>query len=102
MKYKNLGLLIKSFLTGYRGEWDSICKGCGACCYQKNETDEGVIYIDFNSPCTYLDTYTNQCTVYENRFKICKDCSRLGARHALFARWLPPDCGYVETFRKEP
>lgn len=101
MKYKNLRFLIKSVLTGYRGEWDSLCSLCGACCYEKEEREDGVVYIDFDRPCTYLDTYTNRCTVYEKRFKVCRECSRLGARHALFATWLPPDCGYVKKFRTE-
>lgn len=86
-------------LTGYRGEWDSLCHGCGACCYEKEEGEDSVIFIDFDKPCPYLDVDSKLCTVYENRFKVCKECTRLGAWHALFARWLPPDCGYVKKFR---
>jgi len=50
---------------------------------------------------TFLDTYNNYCTVYSKRFKTCRHCSRLRIRHALFARWLPPDCGYVKKFRNQ-
>lgn len=96
---KNIGLLIKSVLTGYGKEWEDLCHGCGACCYEKEEGEDGVVYIDFHRPCPYLDEVTKRCTVYEKRFKVCKECSRLGARHALFASWLPPDCGYVKKFR---
>lgn len=102
MRVKNWGLLVRSFLSGYHGEWESICNNCGACCYEKIEGDSGTIYIDFDKPCFYLDTYNNCCTVYKKRFRKCRQCSRLGIRHALFARWLPPDCGYVRKFRKEP
>lgn len=99
MKFKNLGLLIRSVLTGYRGEWETLCNGCGSCCYEKNQQEDGTIYIDFDKPCPHLDTYSNNCSVYRKRFKVCRECSRLGAWHALYARWLPPDCGYVKKFR---
>jgi uncharacterized protein len=100
MKFKNIGFLIRSVLMAYRGEWESVCTNCGACCYEKTENEDGTIYIDFDKPCSYLDTYNQCCTVYRKRFRTCKECSRLGAWHALFARWLPPDCGYVRKFRK--
>lgn len=100
MKYKNIGFLLKSLLCGYSGEWERLCNNCGACCYEKEETEEGVIYIDFEKPCPYLDTFNHACRVYEKRFRVCRECSRLGVWHALFARWLPPDCGYVRKFRK--
>ncbi|MBI9100217.1 MAG: hypothetical protein JEY91_17175 [Spirochaetaceae bacterium] len=100
MKFKNIKLLVRSFLTGYRGEWEDICHNCGACCYEKSEEKNGTIIIDFDSPCSYLDTYNHCCTIYTDRFKKCKQCSRLGIWHALYARWLPPDCGYVRKFRK--
>ncbi|MDA3811927.1 MAG: hypothetical protein PF518_16540 [Spirochaetaceae bacterium] len=100
MKINNPGLLIKSFLLGYKGEWESICNNCGACCYQKTEDDNGIIFIDFDSPCSNLNTKNQRCIIYKDRFKRCKECSRLGFWHALFARWLPADCGYVKKFRK--
>lgn len=100
MRFKNIKFLLKTILTGYNKEWESLCNNCGACCYEKTEDDNGVILIDFDSPCIYLDTLNKRCTIYENRFSQFRQCSRLGVRHALFARWLPPDCGYVRKFRK--
>ena len=101
MKFKNLRLLIVSFLKGYKGEWETLCNNCGMCCYEKIEDENGIIIIDFNSPCPYLEIENNnRCSVYNDRFKKCPNCLRLSAKHALFARWLPPGCGYVEKFRK--
>ncbi len=100
MKIKNFKLLIKTILKGYRGEWETYCNNCGICCYEKVEKETGVIIIDFNSPCPYLDEENKNCSVYNNRFKECPNCSKLKIKHALFARWLPPGCGYVKKFRK--
>jgi len=92
--------------------WDSICRRCGLCCFEKHHTfrkspggktvpsASDRFYIDLDEPCAFLDTKSRLCSVYENRFKVCRDCGRLTVFHALFAGYLPRDCAYVEKFQK--
>jgi uncharacterized cysteine cluster protein YcgN (CxxCxxCC family) len=90
---------IRAWMRRRRERWDSICKQCGMCCYEKSITRTGEVIVRLNAPCRYLDPDTKRCTVYENRFAVCKDCKKLRFYHALFASYLPANCGYVERFR---
>ncbi|MCL2706290.1 MAG: hypothetical protein FWE72_08815 [Spirochaetaceae bacterium] len=78
--------------------WENLCHKCGICCFKK-KTIDGVCIIDFNAPCEYLDVESNLCFVYEKRFKKCDDCKRMTVFKALFADFLPDNCGYVEFFK---
>ena len=94
--------------------WDSICSGCGQCCCdkikmkkinKKKQTIAGTKCInrrwaiDFSSPCVYLDIETGGCSIYKERFTVCRNCIPLTIFHALFAGYLPPNCSYVKKFR---
>jgi uncharacterized cysteine cluster protein YcgN (CxxCxxCC family) len=81
-----------------RERWEALCRRCGHCCYQK-EIRGGRVLIDYDSPCMYLDESSGLCTVYETRFSRCGDCRRMTVFHAIFASYLPADCGYVRRFR---
>lgn len=105
MKFKRTGIAgIQRFLRRRRWRkrkrWDSYCNRCGICCYEKKWDHRGRMYIDFNTPCPFLDKEKNICTVFPRRFSLCADCSRVTLFHALFASYLPPSCGYVKRFRK--
>ena len=78
--------------------WDSLCKRCGICCYEKRWTPGGYV-TRMDAPCRYLDVTTKLCTVYENRFRVCRECRKMTIFHALFTTYLPETCGYVERFR---
>ena len=79
-------------------EWESICKKCGKCCYEKVDLGRGVIrYTD--EPCQYLDPDTNLCTVYEHRHEVEPDCISLTLELVRTLSWLPEDCAYVEYMR---
>ncbi|MBI9103358.1 MAG: YkgJ family cysteine cluster protein [Spirochaetales bacterium] len=92
--------------------WDNICLRCGLCCYEKhhtyrrpghNRTAPSVsprFYVDLTEPCPFLDEDSKLCMAYEERFKVCSDCGRLTLIHAVFAGYLPADCGYVRKFQK--
>jgi uncharacterized cysteine cluster protein YcgN (CxxCxxCC family) len=56
-------------------------------------------FIDYNRPCSYLDVETGGCLVYEERFRTCRSCIPMTVFHALFADYLPGNCGYVLKFR---
>ena len=81
-----------------RDWWDDICTRCGACCYRRDRV-AGELVVKEDQPCRFLDTDSNHCTVYTSRFQECDECSQVTLLHALFSRYLPDDCGYVEKFR---
>ena len=81
-----------------RDWWDDICTRCGACCYRR-EREAGELVVKKDQPCRFLDTDSNLCTVYTSRFKECAECRQVTLFHALFSRYLPDDCGYVDKFR---
>ena len=77
-------------------DWDSLCKRCGLCCFEKIEDERGNIFYT-QTPCRYLDVVSRQCVIYERRFFINPTCIKLTRELALTLRWLPSDCGYRET-----
>ena len=73
-------------------EWESRCRRCGRCCYEKIEYRGEVYYTDI--PCERLDPLTQLCTVYSERHRLRRGCVRLTPR--LITRGiLPADCPYV-------
>lgn len=40
------------------------------------------------------------CTVYDRRFEMCRECRRVTIFHALFDPGMPPQCGYVQYYRR--
>lgn len=94
-------VITRSVIAEYRkwrDNWDDLCARCGQCCYGHSYSF-GVIVTDFSDPCEYLDEETNLCRVYEDRFRVCKDCGNVNLIRALFYPFLPPTCAYVQTFR---
>ena len=81
-----------------RARWESLCRRCGMCCYEKERQGRTVI-TNLRKPCRYLDISSRQCTVYDRRFSLCAECGRMTVRHALFVSWLPAQCGYVQRYR---
>jgi uncharacterized cysteine cluster protein YcgN (CxxCxxCC family) len=75
-------------------EWETLCRGCGECCFEKIEDDNGTIFY-LMTACRYLDLESRQCRIYENRFIINPDCVKLTANLVPTLRWLPRDCGYL-------
>jgi len=89
---------IRAALARRSARWESLCRRCGLCCYEKERQGRSVV-TDFRRPCRYLDISTRRCTVYDHRFDACPQCGRMTVLHALFVKWLPPQCGYVQRFR---
>ena len=71
---------------------EALCRRCGRCCYEKLIIDGCVFTTD--TPCEYLDTLTNLCTIYPRRHKINPLCLTVeqGIRYGVF----PADCPYVK------
>jgi len=76
-------------------EWETLCRGCGECCFEKIEDERGTIFYTMKA-CRYLDVDTRQCRIYHNRFTINPECVKLTAELVPTLRWLPRDCGYVK------
>ena len=78
--------------------WEGLCNGCGLCCYEK-EFNEDLIFINMEKPCKFLDTCSNKCSIYSERFKINPHCKKVNLFQALFNPYLPGSCGYVKKVR---
>jgi hypothetical protein len=57
------------------------------------------VVTHFDRPCPHLDLALRQCTIYETRFQTCANCKKMTIWRAVFVRWLPPGCGYVQRYR---
>lgn len=80
-------------------DWEAICNQCGLCCHEKVVLDDALI-IDPDSPCSFFDTETRLCKVYEERFEKCPRCQKVGLKKAMFSPALPAGCGYVQWAEK--
>jgi len=80
-------------------EWENLCLGCGRCCFEKVEHDDGSVVVT-NQPCRFLDVATRRCKVYERRFEVCSDCLHISESNLAEFDWLPEDCGYVQYIRR--
>lgn len=59
-----------------------VCDRCAKCCYIKvynPDTNE----LIRKEPCKFLDTNTNLCKVYKDRFKRCKFCEQVDVDFVL-------------------
>ena len=85
------GYLVPSDARKSPLERESLCRRCGACCYQKLLIGSTVVYTDI--PCAYLDVRTRLCTVYERRHEVNPEC--LSVEMGLLRGVFPADCPYV-------
>jgi len=77
-------------------EWESLCDGCGKCCLNKLEEEEGAaqtFYTDVG--CRLLDGDTCRCRDYAHRLERVDDCVQLTPESLKTINWLPPSCAYV-------
>jgi len=81
-------------------EWESLCKRCGQCCFEKKRGRDGSLRKT-SVPCRHLDIVERTCRIYEKRFEIDRDCIKLTPEKVRILSWLPEDCAYVRFIRKE-
>ncbi|MDD2734165.1 MAG: hypothetical protein PHF56_09505 [Desulfuromonadaceae bacterium] len=74
-------------------DWDSYCKQCGSCCFEKIEDERGNIFY-MQSACRFLDVDSRRCKIFERRFEINPSCIKLTPELVPTLHWLPRDCGY--------
>jgi uncharacterized protein len=78
------------------GTWETICKQCGLCCFEKIEDEYGTIFHTA-IPCRYLDVVSRECRIYERRFEINPECIKLTEDLVRELRWLHDKCGYRQA-----
>jgi uncharacterized cysteine cluster protein YcgN (CxxCxxCC family) len=77
-----------------RGQWESLCDGCGRCCLQKFQDGRtGKVTYTWVS-CYLLDTRACRCSDYANRTTRVPDCLVLTPHQIARLRWLPKTCAY--------
>ena len=79
-------------------QWESICRKCGKCCYEKVDVGAGEIHYT-DEPCQYLDVETHQCKVYHDRHEVEPDCISLTEHLVRTLNWLPKNCAYLAYIR---
>ncbi len=75
--------------------WEKRCRRCGLCCYEKTIIGNEVVY-DLDSWCEHFDPETKSCRIYASRLTEQVRCRRVTRFKAMFAAYLPPECGYVK------
>ena len=88
---------MRTYLAN-RDRWDDVCDRCGLCCFERVVYDDGTIEVDLTAPCEFLDEESRTCTVYEHRFRACRECHRVTPLIAVSKRFLPPSCAYRRLF----
>lgn len=77
-------------------EWESLCDGCGICCYRK--IIDGYLWwkkiLNTKVACDLLDCKTCRCTDYEHRFEKQAECIKLDRKKVKEFKWLPETCAY--------
>jgi uncharacterized cysteine cluster protein YcgN (CxxCxxCC family) len=76
-----------------RAEWESLCDGCGRCCLNKFEDEDGTIHYT-SVACKLLDLDSCRCSNYPKRAKIVPDCISLSPAMLRKMNCLPPSCAY--------
>lgn len=82
-----------------RGEWESLCDGCGKCCVHKLEDDDTGELHATNVACRLLDLQTGRCSDYRNRRAHVPECVRLTPEKLETLDWLPDSCAYLRLQR---
>lgn len=85
-----------------RAEWEALCDGCGKCCLNKLEDDEGTVALT-RVACRLLDDSTCLCTNYKDRRTYVPECIVLTpATLEKNLYWLPQTCAYRLIYEGRP
>jgi Uncharacterized conserved protein len=80
-------------------EWEALCLRCGLCCHEKIIYPDELVF-ELSSPCVHYDEEGKRCLIYNERFEKCPRCEKVTLFKAMFADYLPSECGYVQWARK--
>jgi len=83
-------------------EWEALCDGCGKCCLNKLEDDEGDVALT-RVACRLLDNETCLCSNYTMRHEFVPECIVLTPKTILDnLYWLPQTCAYRLIYEGRP
>lgn len=82
-------------------EWEALCDGCGLCCINKLEDEDGNLYLT-NVACSLLDLENNQCSHYAERKRHVPECIQLNYSKLKKINWLPDSCAYLRRYQNRP
>jgi uncharacterized cysteine cluster protein YcgN (CxxCxxCC family) len=77
-----------------RGEWESLCDGCGQCCLVKVEEEVTADVYLTQLSCRLLDVGSCRCRDYANRHAQVPDCIVFEPGNVRELSWLPQTCAY--------
>ena len=77
-----------------RPEWEALCDGCGKCCLNKLEDEDGTVALT-RVACKLLDGNTCQCTRYPIRHQYVPECIVMTPKSLEDNMyWLQQTCAY--------
>ena len=85
-----------------KAEWEALCDGCGKCCLNKLEDDDGTVELT-RVACRLLDDETCLCTQYPIRHQFVPECIVLtpsSIENHMY--WLPQTCAYRLIYEGKP
>lgn len=87
---------LKKLKTQLTDAWESACKQCGKCCFEKS-LKNGVWLINYSRPCQFLkfEGEKARCKVYADRFDKVGRCNTIP--EAIQKSYLPESCPYVKS-----
>ncbi|CAN5254874.1 YcgN family cysteine cluster protein [soil metagenome] len=77
-----------------RGEWESLCDGCGLCCLIRFEDEDTGTVFATKVHCRLFDSQACTCTDYANRKTHVPDCIKLTPWNIETLKWMPKSCAY--------
>ena len=81
-----------------RPEWEALCDGCGKCCLNKLEDEDGTVALT-RVACKLLDGNTCRCTRYPIRHQYVPECIVMTPKSLEDNMyWLPQTCAYRLVF----
>jgi uncharacterized cysteine cluster protein YcgN (CxxCxxCC family) len=83
--------------------WERMCKGCGQCCYNLLQREDGSFTRQSIVHCRSYDPTTKLCTTYHDRFRLnsnCREILKINIPEYAVNGFLPDNCGYIEAYNK--
>lgn len=83
------------------GEWESLCRHCGFCClYRVMFEDAEEVYLT-RVICPCYDLSAGRCAVYEKRFEVNPECTKITPENLDGLSWLPAHCAYRSASQRK-
>jgi len=83
-------------------EWEALCDGCGKCCLNKLEDEDGNVALT-RIACKLLDDQTCLCSQYDIRHQFVPECIVMTPQSlAQNMYWLPQTCAYRLKYEGKP